>query len=231
MASIERKEIGTMQDISTLAEWVDPSSSALLVVDMQNDFCHPDGAFAKRGLDISLAQRMIPTLQGLIREARQAGVMVVIVRVVRGGDTAWPALERLSRHNFGPDFIPVFVDGTWGAELLDGFEPEAGDILVEKNRYGAFFGTNLDLMLRNRGITTLVLSGGATNVCVETTAREGFSLDYDIVLVEDACATVSAELHEGTLATVRRWFGRVERADSVIAAWAEQGNDSVEDAG
>ncbi|MFH1103728.1 MAG: isochorismatase family cysteine hydrolase [Actinomycetota bacterium] len=210
-----------MNDPATLSDWVDPARSALLVIDMQNDFCHPDGAFAKRGLDISMAQEIIPTLQRLMAAAREAHVPVAIVRVVRGQYTGWPALDRLSRHNFGPDFVPVFVEGTWGAELLEGFEPKPGDIALDKNRYGAFTGTNLDLILRNKGVSTLIVSGGATNVCVESTVREGFMLDYDVVLVEDACATVTPELQQGTIGSVRGWFGRVERAESIIACWAE----------
>lgn len=210
-----------MNDLATLSDWVDPTRSALLVIDMQNDFCHPDGAFAKRGLDISMAQEIIPTLQRLMAAAREAHVPVVIVRVVRGQHTGWPALDRLSRHNFGPDFVPVFVEGTWGAELLEGFEPKPGDIALDKNRYGAFTGTNLDLILRNKGVSTLIVSGGATNVCVESTVREGFMLDYDVVLVEDACATVTPELQQGTIGSVRGWFGRVERAESIIACWAQ----------
>ena len=73
------------------------------------------------------------------------------------------------------------------------------------------------------------MSGGATNVCVESTVREGFMLDYSVVVVEDACATVTRELHEGTLASIRGWFGRVERADDVIAVWEKQGGASLED--
>lgn len=208
-----------MGDVESLAEWVNPANSALLVVDMQNDFCHPQGAFARRGLDISLAQQIIPVVKRLMSRAREVGVPVVIVRVLRGPDTDWPALNRLSRYNLGPDFVPVFVEGTWGAELFEGFEPLPGDIRLDKNRYGAFTGTNLDLILRNKGIKTLVMSGGATNVCVESTIREGFMLDYNIVVVEDACATVSRELQEGSLASVRGWFGRVEKSEDVMAAW------------
>jgi ureidoacrylate peracid hydrolase len=211
-----------MGDASSLAEWIDPASSALLVVDMQNDFCHPQGAFAMRGLDISLAQRIVPTVGRLLDVAREAGVPVVIMRVVRGENTGWPAFERLTRYNYGPGFIPVFVEGTWGAELLEEFRPKPGDIQLDKNRYGAFTGTNLDLMLKNKGVRTIVMSGGATNVCVESTAREGFMLDYNVVVVEDACATVTKELHEGTLASIRGWFGRVESAEAVIAVWRKR---------
>ncbi|NQV06219.1 cysteine hydrolase [bacterium] len=211
-----------MQDSGSLREWVDPASSALLVVDMQNDFCHPDGAFAKRGQDISQALEILPTVKRVMAEARTASVPVFIIRVVRGEDTRWPALERVSRLAFGSDFMPVFVEGTWGAELAEGLEPQSGDIQLDKNRYGAFTGTNLDLMLKNKGVETLVVIGGATNVCVESTVREGFMLGYNIVMIEDACAATTPEYHEGTLATVRVWFGRVEKADDVIAAWGER---------
>lgn len=208
-----------MDDVRALAEWVHPAKSALLVVDMQNDFCHPEGAFAKRGLDISMAQAIVPKLLELMDEARAAGVPVVIMRVVRGRNTRWPALERISKYAYGPDWIPVFVEGTWGADLFEAFEPKPGDIRLDKNRYGAFTQTNLDLILRSRGVKNLILSGGATNVCLESTLREGFMLGYNNVVVEDASAATSQEFHEATLATARLWFGRVEKADDVIAEW------------
>lgn len=208
-----------MQDVFSLSDWVDPRQAALLVVDMQNDFCHPEGAFAKRGLDISMVQAMIPTLHEVMDEARRVGVPVIIIRVLRGEHTGWPALHRVSQVAYGPNYLPVFVEGTWGAELYEGFEPQPGDVQLDKNRYGSFTGTNLEIMLRNKGIETLIMTGGATNVCVESTVREGFMLGFNIVLVEDACATISRELHEGTLATARLWFGRVERARDIVACW------------
>lgn len=208
-----------MSNNSSLAAWVDPATSALIVIDVQNDFCHPEGGFAKRGLSVSLVQEMLPTLRRLMDEARKAGVPVIIFRVVRGADTTWPALHRLTEFNYGRDFTPLAEEGTWGAELCEGFEPQPGDIHLDKNRYGGFTGTNLDMMLRARGVETIIMTGVATNVCVESTAREGFMLDYNVVVVEDACAAATRQLHDGTLSTVRGWFGRVEKAEDVIAAW------------
>jgi ureidoacrylate peracid hydrolase len=212
-----------MKDVASLAEWVDPATSALIVIDVQNDFCHPEGGFAKRGLDVSLAQEILPTLKRLMDEARSAGVQVILFRVVRTEDTAWPAQNRLNTLLYGPDFVPLVEDGAWGADLCEGFEPQPGDIQLDKNRYGGFTGTNLDLILRAKGIKTIIMTGVATNVCVESTAREGFMLDYNVVMVDDACATATRELHEGTMASIRGWFGRVEKAEDVIAAWAEKG--------
>jgi ureidoacrylate peracid hydrolase len=147
---------------------------------------------------------------------------VIIFRVVRGENTAWPALNRLTRLNHGHDFDPLAEEGSWGAEICEGFEPQPGDIQLDKNRYGGFTGTNLDLILRARGVKTIIMTGVATNVCVESTAREGFMLDYNVVMVGNACAASTRELHEGTLASVRGWFGRVESAEDVITAWTKK---------
>ncbi|MFQ5693717.1 MAG: cysteine hydrolase family protein [Nitrospinota bacterium] len=211
-----------MKDDVALAEWVDPASSALIVIDVQNDFCHSEGGFGRLGVDLGPIQACLSRLRRLMEEARGAGVPVVIFRVARSPHSEWPAKERLERLNFGPDRVPIAVEGTWGAELCEGFEPKPGDILITKNRSGGFTGTNLDLILRNLGVKTIIMTGVATNVCVESTAREGFMLDYNVVVVDDACATVSRELHEGTLENIRRFFGRVETVEGVIGAWAEK---------
>jgi ureidoacrylate peracid hydrolase len=114
----------------------------------------------------------------------------------------------------------VAVEGTWGAEFYHGIRPGPGEIVITKHRYGGFTGTDLEIILGSLGAKTLVLTGVATNVCVESTAREGFMLDYDIVVVSDCCATVGRELHEGTLENIRLNFGRVASADEVVAAWS-----------
>lgn len=211
-----------MKDVHSLAEWVDPKTAALVVIDVQNDFCHPQGAFAKNGLGVSLAQEMLPALRRLMEEARAAGVPVILFRVARAPETAWPAQKRFNEFNYGPQHTPVVVEGTWGAEFCEGFEAKPGDIVITKNRYDAFHGTNFDLILRNLGAQTLIMTGVATNVCVECTARTGFMLDYNIVMVDDACATTSREHHEGTLASIGGWFGRVVKTDEVIAAWTRK---------
>ncbi|MFQ5912208.1 MAG: cysteine hydrolase family protein [Nitrospinota bacterium] len=217
-----------MEQDAALAEWVDPSTSALIVVDVQNDFCHPEGIFGKRGVDMAPIEEMLPRLQRLMEEARGVGVRVVLLWVTHSPDCNWSAYHKLERLKFGsdyygPDYSLLVEDGTWGAELCEGFEPKPGDILIKKNRYGGFTGTNLDLVLRSMGVKTLIMTGVATNVCVESTVREGFMLDYNVVLVDDACATTSREEHEGTLLNCRLYFGRVATVDEVAAAWAERG--------
>lgn len=208
-----------MMNVFSFDEWVDPKKSALLVVDMQNDFCSPEGAFAKRGLDITQARAIIPKINEVTAAARRVGMPVIVIRVLRGPTTRWPALENVSRVAYGPNWIPVFVEGTWGAELVDDLETHPSDIFLDKNRYGAFTGTNLDIILHSFRVENLVVTGGATNVCVESTVREGFMLGYNIVLLDDACAATSQAFHDGTMATARLWFGRVEKARDVLAIW------------
>lgn len=212
-----------MEDVFSLDEWIDPRKSAVLILDMQNDFCSPDGAFAQRGLDISQARAIIPTINKVMSGARMAGIPIIVIRNRRGPTTRWAALENVSRLRYGSNWIPMFVEGTWGAELVDDLDTAPGDILLDKNRYGSFTGTNLDIILHNFGVENLVVTGGATNVCVDSTVREGFMLGYNIVLVEDACAATSQAFHDGTLATTRLWFGRVEKAKDVLAIWQKVG--------
>lgn len=225
-----------MKDDLALTDWVDPSASALIVVDVQNDFCHSEGVFGKRGFDMGPIQAIFPPLRLLMKEARGVGVPVILFQVVHSPDCNWSAYHRLERlksgsADGGPDDThsgaggmgaDLVVEGTWGADLCEGFEPEPGDILLKKNRYGGFTGTNLDLILRSLGVKTILMTGVATNVCVESTAREGFMLDYNVVMVDDACATTSREEHEGTLSNCRNYFGRVATVDEVVATWAER---------
>ena len=210
-------------EFSTLQEKIDPNHTAVVVIDMQNDFCHSEGAFGKLGTDMEPIQTIMPRLLSLMDNAREAGCQVVIFRVARSPHDDWPAKRRLDELLSGPDATPIVDEGSWGAELCEGFDPKEGDILLTKNRFGGFTATNLDLILRNLEIDNIVMTGVATNICVESTAREGFMLDYNVVLVEDCCATTSREFHNGTVENVRSCFGRVVKADEVAAVWAENG--------
>lgn len=197
----------------TLPEKVDPRHAALLVIDMQNDFCHSEGAGARNGSDVGPVQAIVPTLNGLIDEARAAGMTVIFIRAVHN---QWTDSEvRLERRRARA--VPNCVEGTWGAEWY-GVAPLDGECIVTKHRFSAFIGTDLDLILRAQGIRSLVVTGTATNVCVESTARDGFMMDYYIVLVEDCCATGNTELHQATLKNISRGFGVVTTAREVAEA-------------
>ena len=117
-----------------------------------------------------------------------------------------------------PNAQLICLEGSWGAEFYR-VEPEAGEPVVIKHRYSAFVDTDLELILRSRGIKTLVLCGVASNVCVESTARDGYMRDYYIVLVDDCSAAYDPAKHAATLSNIAHHFGVVVTADEVIDAW------------
>jgi nicotinamidase-related amidase len=110
----------------------------------------------------------------------------------------------------------ALVKGSWGAQIIDELTPQEHDHTVIKKTYGAFFQTPLDRILRNLGITTLVMTGIATNYCVDTTCREAVAYGYDIILVSDATATFDLEGHQATLKVVATGFGEVMTTKEVL---------------
>lgn len=202
--------------LSTLEEKVDPRNAALIVVDVQNDFCHSDGSLARNGSDMTAIQAMVPSLEGFLEEARRIGLPIVFIRTERD-DTTKSEAWREQRIRAGRD-LTVCDKGTWGAEFYR-VAPQPGEPVVIKHRYSAFIGTNLDTTLRSMGVKTILTCGVATNVCVESTARDGAMLDYYLVFMSDLSATASQELHEATLTNMRNQFGQVVTADEVVAAW------------
>ena len=194
------------------------TSSALLVVDIQNDYIHPEGATGRSGRDTSAAVAMMPRLHRLIDAARRAGAPVFFLRNWHGPNTdsvPWMS-RRAARSGTGG---PAGVAGSWGAEWYE-VEPGPDDVVVNKHRYDGFLGTSLETMLRVRGIETVVCCGTATNVCVESTARAAHMRDFHLVLVGDCCAAPDQRLHEATLENIRRHFGFVATSDEVELAWA-----------
>jgi ureidoacrylate peracid hydrolase len=207
-----------------LRDKVAPRHTALVVIDMQNDFLAPGGYVAKEGRDVSRAQEMAARLPALIAMARAAGALIVFVRNVYTSDRnlylsdAW--LEQSARvRKGGYTSIPVCTAGSWGGDFYGDVRPQPGDPVVTKHRYGAFYNTDLDTILRANLIRTIALTGVVTNVCVETTAREGFGRDYYVVLVDDGTAAYSQDDHEATLKNVDRFFGEVTTIAALSALW------------
>jgi ureidoacrylate peracid hydrolase len=202
----------------TLAEKVDPRQAVLVVVDVQNDFCHREGAAGLRDKDLSQVAGMVEHLQHILGEARRVGLPVIFIRTEHG---PWTDSETwLGRSKTDAEQrVPVCVEGTWGCDFY-GVAPQPGERVVIKHRYSAFHGTDLDLILRARGVRTVLLGGISTNVCVESTARQGYMLDYEIVFLADCCAAYSPEEHEAALRNITQHFGDVVNEPEVVAAWA-----------
>ncbi len=204
----------------TLAEKLEPSSACLLIVDVQNDFCARDGFFGRSGYDLGAVGSMMAHLHPLIEAARTAGALVIFVQAIYDDHfLSRPWKERNYRQGLE---VSRCLSGSWGADFHE-VKPQPGDVVVQKHRYSAFIDTDLDMILRARGIETLVMTGIASNVCVESTARDGFMKDYYIVFTSDASATTSPDAHEATLRNIRDFFGVVVSSTEVIDAWRTTG--------
>lgn len=184
-----------------------PEQTALVIVDVQNDFCHPSGAKALAGAELSAIQAMVPQLARIVTEARAQGVHILFVQTEHSPWSDTPRWLARSRAE-AADRPLTCRSGSWGAELY-GLEPRPEDRIVTKHRYSAFFGTDLDLILRSRGIQTTLVTGVLTNVCVESTVRDAFSYGYRTILLADGCASTDNAAHEAALKNLGRHFGEV----------------------
>ena len=206
---------------------ISPARTALIVVDMQNDFCAPGGRADLKGRDIGIVARILPTVAGLLAEARTAGCRVVYLQntTEADGSLTSPA-DRLRRAaEWGPDDPFPTVRGSWGHRILDEIAPQPGDHVIEKVRQSGFVATRLDLLLRAQAIRTLLFTGVATHACVEATLRDAMNRDFEAILVEDGVAALEPELHAAGLAVMRAVLppAWVVRAGAVVAALRREG--------
>jgi ureidoacrylate peracid hydrolase len=161
---------------------------------------------------------MIPRLDAFLREARGRVALVVFTRQTYMSELRSPVVEEHQvRSGMKRPHHP-------SAEEFYGLAPAQGDVVLPKNRYSAFVGTPLDTMLRANGIKTLVLTGVATNVCVESTARQAYMLDYHVVVPRDLVCGVNQEFHDMALRNIDRYFGQVVDASEVFLAWGTPGS-------
>jgi nicotinamidase-related amidase len=175
---------------------------ALLVLDLINDIVHQDGTYAEVCLEQVTQRGVIERTARAIARARAAGIPVVYVVVgFSPGYPDWPADSPVfaeSRHKNG------LILGTWGTRVHDALAPAPGEPVVEKRRVDPFHGTQLDLLLRNLNVNTLLLTGVVTELVILGTARAGHDRDYRIEVLEDATATANQELHEAAIAIAAR---------------------------
>ena len=197
--------------------------TALVVIDMQNAFCHPDGSFAKmtagRGLSIEMCQQAIPGCQRLIEAARLAGLPIIFTRYiyhpnyVNGGVllAKYPEMRDLGS----------LAAGSWDADIIEQITPGPDDFVIDKSRYSAFYGTRLEPVLNGLRTQSLVVCGVTTNICVETTVRDAAQRDYEVLVVADATGELTRERHDNALAIMDYGFGWVVTVDDVVQALKE----------
>ena len=205
--------------ILNLAERVDPAHTALVVIDVQNDFCHDDGVFGKIGYDMTWMNPAVEKLRVLIAEARRQKVLTVFIRGNEDGRfLSVPMAETYNRWGFTDSMA---CKGTWGAEWYEDIRPNglANEIDFAKHRFSTFEDTSLDLYLRSNGIKTVIASGVVTSGCVESSVRSAFSMGYYSVIPADCVADASEARHQASLSKMEQAFGVVVPSEEIIEAW------------
>jgi ureidoacrylate peracid hydrolase len=201
----------------SLEQKVSPEHAALIVVDVQNDFVADGGYFHQVGGNVGLIQQTaIQPLLRLIDEARNAGMLVVFIQAIY--DAQYLSAPMRERDQRTARQMPKCQSGTWGADFY-AVRPRPGEPVVIKHRYSAMINTGLDTLLKQRGIKSLLLTGVATDTCVEATARDAYFIDYYVTLVEDCCGAMDEDDHRSALKRFARDYGPVVRSSEVIEAW------------
>ncbi|HEV8645313.1 MAG TPA: isochorismatase family cysteine hydrolase [Burkholderiales bacterium] len=215
-----------------LLDGLTPQRAALLVIDMQRDFLHPDGYAAQAGLDIAPLRAAIGPVGAVLDAARAAGMLVIHTREGHLPDLSDCAPYKLDRSRKAGAEIGskgplgrLLVRGEFGHDFVDELRPAPGEIVIDKPGYSAFEHTTLQPLLTTRGIDTLVVTGITTEVCVSSTLRAAADRGYRCVTVRDACASGDAALHEAALRMVGvegGVFGEVVSSAEVISQLALQ---------
>jgi len=189
-------------ELAALRPPIEPSSTALIICDMQNDFVHTEGAFAKHAGKIPEGNAIIPVIQKALNAARKAGLPIFFTKVVNRRDGVGQSI-RTSRT------IGALMEGTWGTEVVDELKNTMKDFVIEKWRYSGFYASPLEVLLKGLGVKTVALCGVATSGGVDCTARDAEYRDFNVVVLSDGCTEASRKLHEAALQRIQASFGRV----------------------
>ena len=193
-----------------------PTSTAVLVIDMQNDNIHVDGAFAASGAaQHALEQNVIGNVRAVLDAARAAGATVFHNRIVVYPQRAVGGVNAPIFRMLGPESLKL---GSWGAEIVDGLDVRDDEIVLDRMRMSAFHGTSLDAMLRNLGIDTVIVVGVWTNMAVEHTVRDAADLGYNAIIVSDATSSINAEWQAAALGFALQNIATAADTSTVVAS-------------
>jgi ureidoacrylate peracid hydrolase len=215
---------------------IDLARTAVIVVDMQNDFGSKGGMFDRAGIDISTIQKAVAPTARVCDWARRNRMKVIFIKMEHRADLSnaggpesphWIKHQRmqLGRTFTAPDGRPgrVLVASTWNTDIVKELTPQEGDVVVPKHRYSAFFQTNLETTLKNLGATNLIVTGCTTSVCVESTVRDAMFRDYRCIVVEDCTGEpvgfdTARSNHEVSRLVIERLFGWITDSAKLIGS-------------
>ncbi|MBF0528348.1 MAG: cysteine hydrolase [Deltaproteobacteria bacterium] len=205
-------------DLEQLRMSTSPKTTVILVIDAQNDFCASDGRIASTGGDIGMIRGMIPCMADFLKQSRCCGLPIIYLQHINSPETmspVWAARRVFSKRGQAV----LCARGSSGAEIIPEVAPQAGDLVVEKNRYSGFIGTRLEVILRAQAIKSVVVTGVSTNVCVESTARDAFMRDFFVIVPEDCVASTHRELHRPALVNLSQYFALITTSTSLVESW------------
>jgi len=215
---------------------MDVAHTAVIVVDMQNDFCSKGGLFDRTGINISPVQKAVGPTRKVLSAVRAAGIKIVYLKMgflpdlSDLGDDDSPNRERHLRFGAGqPSLAPdgrqgwFLIRDTWNTDVIDELRPQPEDVVLYKRRFSGFYQTELDDILRKLGIRNLIFTGCTTSVCVDSTIRDAMFRDYRCVLLADCVGEpIGSELprsnHEASLLTIEMLFGWVSNSERFVSA-------------
>lgn len=207
--------------LNNLSEWIDPAIAAVVVVDMQNDFCHPKGAGALRGRDCTSARAIIPNLVSLIASARSVGVPIFYCLNTQRPDGSLLSPAEIGRRmkKSGGDPLLWTIDGTWGHAVIDEIAPREGDFIVRKHRPSGFYQTDLEQLLRLTNRQSVIITGVGTRGCVESTAREAQLRDFYVLLPNDTTASQRPEWYAASFVLAPSLYHFTDSGAEITARW------------
>lgn len=197
-----------------------PEETALLVIDMQNGYCNFDGSISQNGGDVSQMNAAIVKVKSLVEACREQGILDIWTIQNHYADDITRETHRITPHNRRGKTVPkgLAIKGTWDAEIVEELKElyaESAEIVL-KHRFSAFLDTRLETLLRMKGINTLIVCGVLTTHCVESTVRDGYQRDFDIVVISDAVGALTKEANAGSLQLMNQFFGAVATTDEAI---------------
>jgi nicotinamidase-related amidase len=204
-----------------------PGQTALIVIDMQRDFLLPGGFGESLGNDVDQLLKVVPSLADLIAAARAAGIMVIHTREGHEPDLSDCPPAKLNRgapsKRIGDDgrYGRILIRGEYGHDIVDELAPLPSEVVLDKPGKGSFYATDLELMLRNRGVKSLIVTGVTTEVCVHTTVREANDRGFECLVLEDCCGSYFPEFHEVAIRMISAQggiFGWVASSEDLLSA-------------
>lgn len=216
---------------------IDTARTAVIVVDMENDFGSKGGMFDRAGIDISMIQKVINPTSKVLAAARQAGITIIYLKMGYhedlsdiGSEESPNRVRHLQFMHVGDTIIApngsksrILIRDSWGTDIVPELKPQSGDIVMYKTRFSGFYKTELDSILKQLGKKYLIITGCTTSICVESTVRDAMFRDYSCIVLEDCTAepigyNLPRSNHEASLLAIQTLFGWVSSSDEFIKA-------------